>query len=268
MTDILEKILARKREEIAAAQKRQPLNKLQERLASVAPPRGFARAIQNRLEKDLPAVIAEIKKASPSKGLIREDFDPAWLAQNYEHGGAACLSVLTDRDFFQGAPEFLQAARDACTLPVLRKDFMIDSYQMVESRILGADAILLIVAALDDVVMQRLAESALALEMDVLVEVHDAAELQRALQLEGDDQRLLLGINNRNLRNFKTSLETTIDLLQQVPAGRTVISESGIFTPADISRLQSAGVNAFLIGEALMRQPDPGAALRQLIQGE
>ncbi|MGH8453776.1 MAG: indole-3-glycerol phosphate synthase TrpC, partial [Nevskiales bacterium] len=205
------------------------------------------------------------KKASPSKGLIREDFDPAFLAQDYAHGGAVCLSVLTDRDFFQGAPEFLQAAREACELPVLRKDFMLESYQVVESRVLGADAILLIVAALDDGLMQALADEALALGMDVLVEVHDAAELQRALRLEGDERRLLLGINNRNLRSFETTLETTLALMEQVPPRRQVVSESGIFMPNDIARLQAAGVNVFLVGESLMRQPSPGDALRRLI---
>jgi indole-3-glycerol phosphate synthase len=265
MADILEKILARKREEVAAGRRARPEAALRAALAGAPAPRGFARAIQDRLRLGQPAVIAEIKKASPSKGLIRADFDPAFLAQDYAHGGAACLSVLTDRDFFQGAPEHLAAAREACELPVLRKDFMIDPWQVTESRVLGADCILLIVAALEDGRMQQLADGALALGMDVLVEVHDAAELARALRLEGDAGRLLLGINNRNLRTFETTLDTTLRLLEQVPPDRTVVSESGIFTPGDIARLRAAGVNAFLVGESLMRQPSPGAALRQLL---
>jgi indole-3-glycerol phosphate synthase len=265
MADILEKILARKREEVAAARRRKSEARLRTELAQAPATRGFARALQDRVKRGLPAVIAEIKKASPSKGLIRADFDPAQLAQDYAHGGAACLSVLTDRDFFQGAPEYLQMARDACELPVLRKDFMIDAYQIAESRALGADAILLIVAALEDDVMQALADEALALDLDVLVEAHDATELERALRLEGDAKRLLLGINNRNLRSFETTLDTTLRLMEQVPPDRLVVSESGIFTPADIARLRAAGVNAFLVGESLMRQPSPGAALRQLL---
>ncbi len=265
MADILEKILARKREEVAVGSRARPEAALRAALADAPAPRGFARAIRDRLRLGQPAVIAEIKKASPSKGLIRADFDPAFLAQDYAHGGAACLSVLTDRDFFQGAPEHLGAARAACELPVLRKDFMVDPWQIDESRVLGADCILLIVAALADGLMQQLAERALALGMDVLVEVHDAAELARALRLEGDAGRLLLGINNRNLRTFETTLDTTLQLVEQVPSDRTVVSESGIFTPADIARLRAAGVNAFLVGESLMRQPGPGEALRQLL---
>jgi indole-3-glycerol phosphate synthase len=265
MGDILKKILARKREEVTRARRERPAKRLREALPSAPATRGFARALHERARLAQAAVIAEIKKASPSKGLIRADFDPAFLAQDYAHGGAACLSVLTDRDFFQGAPEFLQAARDACDLPVLRKDFMIDPYQVAESRVLGADCILLIVAALDPALMQALAEEALALDMDVLVEVHDADELARALRLEGDDQRLLLGINNRNLRTFETTLDTTLRLMEQVPPGRLVVSESGIFAPSDIARLQAAGVNAFLVGESLMRQPSPGEALRRLL---
>lgn len=265
MGDILDKILARKREEIAEAKRHQPEAQLRAALAQAPATRGFAQAIHERVKLGHPAVIAEIKKASPSKGLIRADFDPAFLAQDYAHGGAACLSVLTDRDYFQGAPEYLVAARDACDLPVLRKDFMIEPYQVAESRLLGADAILLIVAALDDDTMQTLADDALALGMDVLVEVHDAAELQRALDLRGDPRRLLLGINNRNLRTFETTLETTLALMQQVPPDHQVVSESGIFVPEDIARLRTAGVNAFLVGESLMRQPSPGDALRRLL---
>ncbi len=265
MSDILDKILARKREEVVQASRERPLSQLRQMLAQAPTVRGFARAIHQRLDAGQCAVIAEIKKASPSKGLIRAEFDPAFLAKDYARGGAACLSVLTDRDFFQGAPEYLQAARAACELPVLRKDFMVDPYQILESRVLGADAILLIVAALSDDSMQALANEALALGMDVLVEIHDASELQRALRIQGDGQRMLLGINNRNLRTFETSLDTTRQLMQQVPAGRPVVSESGIFRPEDIASLQASGVNAFLIGESLMRQPSPGEALRQLL---
>ncbi len=265
MSDILDKILTRKREEVAKAKRRRPEAQLRAALAKAPGIRGFAKVIHERVKLGHPAVIAEIKKASPSKGLIRADFDPAFLAQDYAHGGAACLSVLTDRDFFQGAPEFLLAARDACDLPVLRKDFMLDPYQIAESRALGADAILLIVAALDDATMQALADDALALGMDVLVEVHDAAELQRALDLRGDPRRLLLGINNRNLRTFETTLEITLTLMQQVPPGRQVVSESGIFVPEDVARLRNAGVDVYLIGESLMRQPSPGDALRRLL---
>lgn len=265
MSDILNKILARKREEVAQARQQQPEARLRAMLEKAPAVRGFAQAMHDRAKLSQPAVIAEIKKASPSKGLIRVDFDPGYLAQEYTHGGAACLSVLTDRDFFQGAPGDLLAAREACDLPVLRKDFMIDSYQIAESRAMGADAILLIVAALEDAVMQRLADDALTLGMDVLVEVHDAVELQRALRLEGDAKRVLLGINNRNLRTFETSIETTLALLPLLPPDRKVVSESGIFTPSDIARLQAAGVNAFLVGESLMRQPSPGEALRRLL---
>lgn len=267
MSDILDQILARKREEVTQASRLRSLVQLETDIKHAPATRGFAAALHRRLAAGQSAVIAEIKKASPSKGLIRADFDPVFLAQDYARGGATCLSVLTDRDFFQGAPEFLHAARAACELPVLRKDFMIDAYQVAESRALGADAILLIVAALDDELMQSLASAALALDLDVLVEIHDADELQRALRLQGDMQRLLLGINNRNLRTFQTSLETTQRLMQQVPTGRPVISESGIFSPEDIQNLQSSGVNAFLIGESLMRQPSPGAALQQLLGG-
>jgi indole-3-glycerol phosphate synthase len=265
MSDVLDKILLRKREEIEEARRQQPLASLHDALAQASSPRGFIAALNAKLDQDGTGIIAEIKKASPSKGLIRADFDPATLAADYERGGAACLSVLTDRDFFQGASEFLIAARQACRLPVLRKDFMIDSYQIAESRVMGADCILLIVAALSDVLMQQLAEQAIALGMDVLVEVHDEAELDRALRLNIPAERVLLGINNRNLRTFKTTLDTTIDLMKHVPPGRQVVSESGINHRADIDRLAAANVRNFLIGESLMREPSPGDALRRLI---
>jgi len=265
MGDILAKILARKREELAEAKRRLPAAQLRSELTRAPATRGFANAIRERMKLDQPAVIAEIKKTSPSKGLIRADFDPAYLAQDYAHGGATGLSVLTDRDFFQGAPEYLQMARDACELPVLRKDFLIDAYQIVESRRLGADAILLIMAALEDGLVQALADEALALGMDVLVEVHDAPELERALRLEGDAGRLLLGINNRNLHTFETTLDTSLTLIKLVPPNRLVVSESGIFAQADIARLRAVGINAFLVGESLMRQKSPGEALRQLL---
>ena len=207
-------------------------------------------------------MIAEIKRASPSKGLLRENFDPAAIARSYEKAGAACMSVLTDREFFQGAPAHLVAARGACALPVLRKDFLIDPYQVFEARALGADCVLLIVACLEDAQMRALEQQARALGMAVLVEVHDGDELERALALETP----LIGINNRNLRTFETRLETTIDLLPRIPKGRVVITESGILSAADVRRLREHGVNAFLVGEAFMRAPDPGSALRELFQ--
>jgi indole-3-glycerol phosphate synthase len=258
--DILRKILARKREEVAERSRRLPLAQLRQRLDDVLPPRGFVRAIHSRLAANQPAVIAEIKKASPSKGVLRADFHPADIARSYERHGATCLSVLTDRDFFQGADEYLQQARAACALPVLRKDFMVDEYQVVEARVIGADAILLIVAALDDAQMRALARLAAELGLDVLVEVHDAAELQRALALDTP----LIGINNRDLRTFRTTLQTTIDLLGRIPRDRTVVTESGILTPQDVALMRAQGVQAFLVGEAFMQAPDPGAALVQL----
>jgi len=255
--DVLKKILRRKAEEIAVRSARQSLDTLRDRLAAAPPPRGFTTALRGKLAADKPAVIAEIKKASPSRGVLREHFDPAAIAASYERHGAACLSVLTDADFFQGSEENLQLARAACALPVLRKDFIIDPYQVYEARAIGADCILLIVAALDDANMRDLAQLASALHMDVLVEVHDADELQRALVLDTP----LIGINNRNLRTFETRLETTFELLEQIPAGRIVVTESGIHSRDDVALMRSKGVQAFLVGEAFMRAADPGEAL-------
>jgi indole-3-glycerol phosphate synthase len=260
MKDVLQAILARKREEIDERQALRPLDAVREAALAAPPPRGFARALRARRALDLPAVIAEVKKASPSKGLIRADFDPAAIARSYEAGGATCLSVLTDVDYFQGRDDYLQQARAACALPVLRKDFTIDAWQVYESRALGADCILLIVAALDDVRLAELTVLALDLDMDVLVEVHDLNELERALQVPAP----LLGINNRNLRTFDVSLDTTLALREAVPADRILVTESGIATRADVARMRGAGVNAFLIGETFMRAPDPGTALREL----
>lgn len=261
MSDILDTILARKAEEVAALRASLGAAGLREQMQTATAPRGFLRALRERAGQRRAAVIAEIKKASPSKGLIRADFDPASLAQSYARGNATCLSILTDRDFFQGAPEYLVQARAACELPVLRKDFIIDPLQIQEARALGADCILLIVAALADAQMAELESVALELGMDVLVEVHDGAELERALRLRTP----LLGINNRNLRTFKTSLDTTLQLLPGIPAGRLVVTESGINTVEDVQRLRASGVHCFLIGESLMRAPEPGAALRNLI---
>jgi indole-3-glycerol phosphate synthase len=255
--DVLKKILQRKSEEIEERSARQSLEALRDRLAAAPPPRGFTAALRGKLALGKAAVIAEIKKASPSRGVLREHFDPAAIAASYERHGAACLSVLTDADFFQGSERYLQLARAACGLPVLRKDFIIDPYQVYEARVIGADCILLIVAALDDASMRELAQLAAALHMDVLVEVHDADELQRALVLD----TLLIGINNRNLRTFETRLETTFDLLEQIPAGRIVVTESGIHSRDDVSLMRSKGVQAFLVGEAFMRAADPGEAL-------
>jgi indole-3-glycerol phosphate synthase len=259
-SDILEKILRRKAEEIAERRARVPRAELTRRAALAPPVRGFVEAIEQRIAQGQPAVIAEIKKASPSKGLLRADFRPAEVAKSYAAAGAACLSVLTDADFFQGADEYLQQARAACALPVLRKDFTIDPYQVDEARALGADCILLIVAALDDVALGELAGTAQHLGMDVLVEVHDGEELDRALGLN----TALIGINNRNLRTFETRLETTLELLDRVPNDRIVVTESGFHTPADVVRMRAAGVHAFLVGEAFMRAPDPGRKLAEL----
>ncbi|MDB3944722.1 indole-3-glycerol phosphate synthase TrpC [Gammaproteobacteria bacterium] len=258
--NILERILARKREEITRRQREHTLDQLYEQVKEQPAPRGFTRALRSRIDTQRAAVIAEVKKASPSKGLIRENFDPASIAASYQAGGASCLSVLTDRDFFQGAENHLVAARAACALPVLRKDFMIDSWQVVESRAIGADCILLIVAALQQAQMIELAATAADLAMDVLVEVHDGAELDRALQLAPT----LVGINNRDLRTFNTTLETTLALAPRVPSDTMLVTESGIHTVEDVTRMREAGINAFLVGEAFMRQEDPGAHLSLL----
>jgi indole-3-glycerol phosphate synthase len=263
MSDILNKILRRKAEEVAERSARLPLRVLSQRAASAEPARGFVEAIERRIAQGQAAVIAEIKKASPSKGLLRADFRPAEIAKSYERGGATCLSVLTDMEFFQGADEYLQQARASCALPVLRKDFTIDPWQVYEARALNADCILLIVAALGDAQLGDLAGLAQHLGMDVLVEVHDAAELERALALNTP----LIGINNRNLRSFETRLETTLDLLAGIPADRIVVTESGIHTAADVARMRVAGVHAFLVGEAFMKAPDPGAKLAELFGG-
>jgi indole-3-glycerol phosphate synthase len=266
-SDVLQRILRVKEQEVEAARRvisdaqirLQAHETLASRDATLAP-RGFEQALRARVDKGRPAVIAEIKKASPSKGVLREHFDPPEIAASYERGGAACLSVLTDEQFFQGAPRYLQQARAACALPVLRKDFVFDPYQIYEARAWGADCVLLIVAALDDARMSELASIARSLSMDVLVEVHDEGELERALRLE----TALLGINNRNLRTFEVSLQTTLGLLPLIPASRLVVTESGVLRGADVSMLRSAGVNAFLVGEAFMRADDPGRALTEL----
>lgn len=263
--DILQRILDRKREEVDARRARVPLATLRSQLADASPVRGFTEAVARRVAAGTHAVIAEVKKASPSKGVIRADFDPPAIARSYEAGGAACLSVLTDVDFFQGADAYLQQARAACALPVLRKDFTIDAYQVVEARVLGADCILLIVSALDDAGLHGLYHEAMALGLDVLVEVHDADEMARALELPAVDGRLpLLGVNNRNLRTFEVSLDTTLQLQAMVPAGRVLVTESGIATVDDVQRMRGAGIHAFLVGESFMREADPGAALARL----
>ena len=262
MNDILKKILATKQQELATSLAALPLAELRAVAENAAAPRDFTEAISSRVSKKQPAVIAEIKKASPSKGVIRPDFKPAEIAASYEKGGAACLSVLTDEQYFQGNPEFLKQARASCNLPVLRKDFMIDPYQIYESRAMGADCILLIVAALELAHMQALEAVAHELDMAVLVESHDAAELELALQLKTP----LIGINNRNLRTFDVTLDTTLSLLARIPNDRIVITESGIFTADDVALMQDKGVNAFLVGEAFMRQPDPGMELAKVFQ--
>jgi len=258
--DILERILQRKVEEIAERRRCVSQDELIEQVSAAPALRGFTAAIQQWLKLSPAAVIAEIKKASPSKGLLRADFQPAAIAQSYEQGGATCLSVLTDHDFFQGHEDYLRQARAACHLPVLRKDFIIDPYQVYEARVMGADCILLIVAALDDARLSELSALSGELGMDVLVEVHDLAELQRALSLSTP----LIGINNRNLRTFETSLRVTLDLLDQIPDDRIVITESGIHKVADVSLMQEHGVHGFLVGETFMRAADPGAALQRL----
>jgi len=260
MADILDRILATKREEVARAKAQAPLPEQRAAAEARRDVRPFEAALRAQLAAGRPAVIAEVKKASPSKGVLRADFDPAAIALSYARHGAACLSVLTDREYFQGAPEYLEAARQASGLPVLRKDFIVDAYQVYEARALGADAVLLIVAALDDARLAEFEATAHALGMAVLVEVHDAAELERAMRLATP----LLGINNRNLRSFETRLETTLDLLPRVGAERIVITESGILVPADVARMRAAGVHAYLVGEAFMRAPDPGLELARL----
>ncbi len=262
-SDFLQRILARKCEEIMERAQRLPLKTLSERVQAASEPRGFAAALQREIEAGRPAVIAEIKKASPSKGLLRGNFHPAQIARSYAEHGATCLSVLTDAEFFQGSDDFLVQARAACALPVLRKDFFLDPYQVYEARVLGADCILLIVAALGDAQLLELNALARELHLDVLVEVHDGTELERALTLNTP----LIGINNRNLRTFKTRLQTTVELLGQVPHDRLVVTESGIHTPADVAMLRQHGVHAFLIGEAFMKADDPGVKLERLFGG-
>lgn len=265
MSDVLAKILARKREEIAELRKLYRVSAgLLKRAEKQSPPRGFTARLRALADAGKAAVIAEIKRASPSKGLIRPNFDPAWIAGEYEAGGAACLSILTDEDFFQGSAADFTAARDATALPAIRKDFIIDELQVLESRAMGADCILLIAAALTPAQLTILHRNARLLGMDVLIEVHDRSELSAVLGARlGPD--LLIGINNRDLRTFDTSLETTLELLPWIPAGHEVVTESGIATPADVQKMMSAGVRRFLVGESLMKQPNPGVALRRLI---
>jgi indole-3-glycerol phosphate synthase len=261
MSDILDRILKVKQEEIAAARSLATPEEVRRRAESAPPARDFHGALVRKIAAGQAAVIAEVKKASPSKGVLREHFDPAQIARSYAAGGAACLSVLTDVQFFQGSPAYLGIAREASGLPCLRKDFIVDPYQVYESRALQADCILLIVGALEQARMQDLATLAAALGMGVLVEVHDAAELDRALALDTP----LIGINNRNLRTFEVTLDTTLGLLPRIPAGRCVVTESGIATPADVAMMRGRGVHAFLVGEAFMRAEDPGTALRRLL---
>jgi indole-3-glycerol phosphate synthase len=265
MSDILERIIATKRAEVAHGLRTIPLTALRDQIEAQRPdplfkPRGFIAAIQNKIANGNPGIIAEIKKASPSKGVLRADFDPAWIAQSYQQHGAACLSVLTDVEYFQGSSGYLKAARAACALPVLRKDFMIDPYQVLEARAMGADAILLIAAALDLNHMRELEQCAHDLGMDVLVEVHNAEELTAALQLKTP----LLGINNRNLKTFEVTLDTTIGLLSSIGDDKIIVTESGILERADVLRMREHHVNAFLVGEVFMRAPNPGAALAEL----
>ena len=262
MANVLDTIIATKFAEIKESQKVKSLDQLKDEVKGASQPRGFVKAIETQLAKNKAAVIAEIKKASPSKGVIRENFNPKEIAISYEKGGATCLSVLTDQKYFQGHANYLREARAACSLPVLRKDFMVDPYQIYEARMMGADCILLIVAALSFDLMKELEAMAHALDMDVLVEVHNQAELDLALQLKTP----LLGINNRNLKTFEVSLQTTFDLIKNVSVDKVIVTESGIFTPMDIKIMQDHHVNTFLIGEAFMRESDPGYSLKTLFQ--
>tara|TARA_B100001287_G_scaffold259908_1_gene247537 strand:- start:40 stop:846 length:807 start_codon:yes stop_codon:yes gene_type:complete len=261
-TTILDRIIERKRVEVADRKARYAVEELQDLIAKQDPPRGFSDSLVSQMESKKSAVIAEIKRASPSKGLLRSDFQPALHASQYETAGATCLSVLTDQDFFQGSDADLKAARGACALPVIRKDFIIDPYQIFESRALGADCILLIVSALNEATLEGLFETARSVALDVLIEVHDERELHRALELESR----LIGINNRNLHTFETKLEVTLDLLDKIPEDRLLITESGILQTKDVELMHSHGVYGFLVGEAFMRQPDPGVALMGLFQ--
>ena len=262
--DILKQILARKLEEIEERSKQVGIDEISKCAELADSPRGFVNSLKRRLDKGDSAVIAEIKKASPSKGVIRKNFDPVQIAISYEKAGAACLSILTDEDFFQGKDDYLVAARAACSLPVIRKDFMMDAYQVYEARALGADCILLIVAALDDATLKNLYQLSAELGMDTLVEVHDAQELRRAMALE----LAFVGINNRNLRNFETHLSTTLDLLDGLPEDCFVVTESGIHNRADVELMRDHGVNAFLVGEAFMRAEEPGELLSELFFSE
>ena len=262
-SDILDQIIAVKREEIAVSIQQKPLAAMRADAESRVLTRDFVGALRAKIAAGKPAVIAEVKKASPSKGVLRADFIPADIAQAYAESGAACLSVLTDKQFFQGSIDYLKQARASCSLPVLRKDFIVDPYQVYESRVMGADCILLIAACLDDREMKAMEALAISLDMAVLVEVHDAGELARALTLKTP----LIGINNRNLKTFEVSLDATLDLVGLVPSDRIIVTESGISTPKDVQRMQGAGVNVFLVGEAFMRAEDPGVALAQLFGG-